>query len=380
MENKTVLISAILLTIVLFSPSLADASSCDNYQRSDGKIVCLSEKTAGKLMERGWDLKLEIVFEPFIVPVEDKEPIPISPSKPTITESLEIITENLSKKEIKEIQTTDDSIAETQPTKNTQEQLPKYILNPTQIKNLIPQDLIYNYSPNMDPSNPDLFVQKIMIFFDDEIINTENKENQILYETQKGSLIINYNDSVSITQNTRFSYVIDEEQYVLDPKLMKQHVSGLLDELEITLNGDELIREGQRDPLTYYYKIFQQKDNLLVGSNNIQLTYTDEYSHFSFGTWNDNLDEMKLFDIEKATQNARSYLSNFEEASGSDCMVESRDDPYGPEMSILYERPIYQIGGNVCHIEYAAGHYNSFTVFVDAITGNPLFVRNNPTF
>ena len=40
----------------LGSINFVDAILCDNYERDDGKIVCLSESTAQKLIERGWEL------------------------------------------------------------------------------------------------------------------------------------------------------------------------------------------------------------------------------------------------------------------------------------------------------------------------------------
>ena len=43
--------------------NFVDAKECETYQRDNGKTICVSELTAQKLMERGWELTKIIVKE-----------------------------------------------------------------------------------------------------------------------------------------------------------------------------------------------------------------------------------------------------------------------------------------------------------------------------
>jgi len=49
-------IFAVLIAMILsFSVMpFADAIPCDDYERDNGKTICISESTVAKLMERGW--------------------------------------------------------------------------------------------------------------------------------------------------------------------------------------------------------------------------------------------------------------------------------------------------------------------------------------
>ncbi len=54
-------ISIFLFVLILTTTNFVDAQKCETYQRDDGKIMCLSESTAQKLMDRGWEITKLII-------------------------------------------------------------------------------------------------------------------------------------------------------------------------------------------------------------------------------------------------------------------------------------------------------------------------------
>ena len=148
----------------------------------------------------------------------------------------------------------------------------------------------------------------------------------------------------------------------------------------IILDGTELYKEGSPSS-NYSYQIIQTKDDFLVSSNKIITDFKSGYTFIKISNWNNNLSEMKLYDIEKSVQNGKEYIYKFSELVGSECDVKIKPN-YDNNISlfIIHGVPIYEMYGGTCQVEYMDGHNEWFSVFIDAITGEPLFVQNRLTF
>lgn len=63
-KSSALILFGSLLVLMIGGMSFVQAEECEKYQRDDGKIICVYESTAQKLMERGWKIiKIDDVLE-----------------------------------------------------------------------------------------------------------------------------------------------------------------------------------------------------------------------------------------------------------------------------------------------------------------------------
>ena len=252
----------------------------------------------------------------------------------------------------------------------------KPVLNPVSIKDIIPQDITFDYALRMPPSDPDGFAEKMAVFADDEILNKRVfDDGSIKYETKKGWMNI-YNYPIYYAG---FKYtLIDADR--IHPDMAEETTYNLLKELGITLDGTELFREGTSQSVSFTYWIAQQKDGTIINSNHVTTDFGSGHTFFYVGNWNDNLSDMNLYDRRESIDNAKEYILSIDELKNPECNIWVPPESGITSIMMLEKRPVYVISAGLCHTPYTDGHYHWYEVYVDALTGNPLFAENGVVF
>ena len=252
------------------------------------------------------------------------------------------------------------------------------LLNPVITEDIIPQDVTFDYILQMPPDDPDIFAQKMVGLFNDTITKTNHNDMNYMYITERGWIEIMKHPNFFGYEATDFKYTFFGPGRI-NPSHAEPIKTMLLEELGIVLDGTEYHSEGS--PFSYYtFKIIQTKDDLLVKSNTLITIFEPGYTFIKFSNWNDNLSDMNLYDLDKSIQNGRDYALTFETLTKDECDISVRDNMDGVTLFILHGRPVYDIYAGTCQVEYMDGHNEWFSVFVDAITGDPLFIKNRSTF
>ena len=252
------------------------------------------------------------------------------------------------------------------------------LLNPVITEDIIPQDVTFDYILQMPPDDPDIFAQKMVGLFNDTITKTNHNDMNYMYITERGWIEIMKHPNFFGYEATDFKYTFFGPGRI-NPSHAEPIKTMLLEELGIVLDGTEYHSEGS--PFSYYtFKIIQTKDDLLVKSNTLITIFEPGYTFIKFSNWNDNLSDMNLYDLDKSIQNGRDYALTFETLTKDECDISVRDNMDGATLFILHGRPVYDIYAGTCQVEYMDGHNEWFSVFVDAITGDPLFIKNRSTF
>ena len=250
------------------------------------------------------------------------------------------------------------------------------LLNPVITKDIIPQDVTFDYILQMPPDDPDIFAQKMVGLFNDTITKTNHNDMNYMYITERGWIEIMKHPNFFGYEATDFKYTFFGSGRI-NPSHAEPIKTMLLEELGIVLDGTEYHREGSSD---YTFKIIQTKDDLLVKSNTFITIFEPGYTFIKFSNWNDNLSDMNLYDLDKSIQNGREYALTFETLTKDECDISVRDNMDGATLYILHGRPVYDVYAGTCQVEYMDGHTKWFSVFVDGLTGDPLFIKNRQTF
>ncbi len=291
------------------------------------------------------------------------------------------LKESLSVNENNSIEKSEQSVFEIQPTQgiaNLETSESKPILNPSikQLKNIIPQDIVFDYVLET-PGNHTHLSQKLASYSDDKILKVAHDyETSIRYDTQKGDIFI---DKDYRKMNLKYTFFGKDR---INPNLSEDYTLGLLKELGIVLDSTVVVNQDPpNSSSSYTYWLYQEKDGLMVVSNQIKTKFDAGYSFVYLGNWNDNLDEMNLVDIKQAKQDAAQYLLTYDELTHPDCDVRvdstiTIDDT----IAIIHGRPLYALTVGECQTPIWDGHYDWFDVYVDALTGKPLYAQNKPVF
>ncbi len=233
----------------------------------------------------------------------------------------------------------------------------------------------------MPPDDPDAFAQRMATFFNDTITKSGHNERVHSYTTKKGWINILNEVSTFGYMSTAFKYTFFGEGRI-NPTQSEIVTNSLLNKLGIIMDGTEIYKQGH-DYVDYDHYYMQTKDGLLMPSNIIITDFDPGYTFIKISNWNDNLSEMNLYDIDKARENGRQHIFNYPELTGSECDVFFSDvagTRYDGGLHILHGRPVYQFYAGACQVSYMDGHNAWFDVFVDAITGEPLYIQNRVTF
>ena len=332
-------------------------------QSESGRPACVTEKSSQKLLERGYVLVEQSPYttqSPEILDTKTTSNIKVPYEPPELDHKI----------------SNNETIAEQRV---IEEQEPKLILNPTHLVDIIPQDITFDYVLKMPPDDPDAFAQRMADFFNDTITEKKPGGKYHRYETERGWIqIMRYHNTDSYC-STEFTYTFFGIGRI-HPSLAETVTHALLDELGIVLDGTEIYQKDTPYS-SYTYQIIQTIDDFSVGCNKVITDFGAEYTFIKLSNWNDNLSEMTLYDISESVQNGREYALKFDELAGDECDIRLKpvyDD--GATLFIFHGRPVYETYAGTCQVEYVDGHNSWYSVFVDAITGKPLFVTNRMTF
>ena len=403
--------------------------TCDDgkilMQSSSGKPYCMDESTAVKLADRGFTVVVVVVSEVKTnhTYATAQDSVSFEGEDATTKKELERVvnagdfisddllieqkvgTEEEEEEEQKEgtkeedeqkeidiqeqSKETDTVLSPPVTTQTVKKSIPDLIYDPgpqegsATLKDIVPQDITFDYVLRMPPTDHDLFAQRMVEFFDDKITETKRDEYRTLYTTERGWIEIMHESLVpaTIRGGTDFMYTFYGPGRI-NPSQAESVTFALLEELGIKLDGTELYREGH-GYVNYDYQIVQTKGDLLVLSNKIITKFDAGYTFIFIGSWNDNLSDMALYDIQRAEINARAHIFKYDELTGPDCDVRfmtNHQKSFPTSLYVINGRPIYQVYSGTCQIQIWADHFLMFSTYVDAITGKPLFIDNKPIF
>ncbi len=239
------------------------------------------------------------------------------------------------------------------------------------VVDLIPSDIIFESQIKITPDDVDAFANKMINFMDDKLVEKIIIPNshKIRYETEKGTIFI----------GSSFEYTIYGEGRI-NPNVSKVFTADFIDQLGITLDGTEFYREGAKTSY-YTHQFWQKKDGIKITSNTIYTMVEPGYTVFGFTNWNTNLSKMNLYDVQESIKNGHEFALNNKELSGIDCQVEIQEDTKEDITLVIFqERPLYDVYGGSCKVQSHAGHSGWYSVYVDALTGKPLFIQNRAVF
>ena len=331
-------------------------------QSISGNPYCVFSTTAEKLEKRGFSIVIN--------QNSNIEPLENSSDQKVITiqlVSLKNYTWIISQMEIMPVESVNDT-----------EQI--LILNPdvATMNKLIPQDITFDYTFKVPIDDPEDFVQKLMIFADDAPANpSDTKNSSTKWNTKRGYIQL-YPDP---TNDYQLKYTFFGTGRI-PPSQADQFTDDLLNHLGITLDGTEQYRESEPIMSSFTHWFAQQKDGRIIGTNQIITAFDAGYTFLYIGNWNNNLDEMNLYDAKQAQQNGIAYLLKFEEITGPDCNVGFKGtlDTQHISLDILNGRPVYVVYAGTCLMPVWDGHYFRYFVYVDALTGKPLFAKTGVMF
>ena len=255
------------------------------------------------------------------------------------------------------------------------------ILNPdvATMNKLIPQDITFDYTFKVPINEPDDFVQELMIFADDAPANpSDTKNSSTKWNTKRGYIQL-YPDPTNDYQ-LKYTFLGTGR---IHPSQAEQFTNNLLSHLGIILDGTEQYRESGPPAISSFTHGFaQQKDDHTIGTNQIVTAFDAGQTFLYIGNWNDNLDELNLYDAKQAQQNGIDYLLEFEEITGPNCNVGFKGmlDTQSFGLDILNGRPVYVGYAGTCTVPVSDGHYFEYFVYVDALTGKALFAKTGVMF
>ena len=249
----------------------------------------------------------------------------------------------------------------------------KTILNPSDVSDLIPQDIVIDSSLKMPPNDKESFAEQMASFASDKITNVKN--NGDTFDTEKGQM-----NFYPAQYDVGFKYELYENN-AISPDKAEEFTYDLLDELGIILDESSVIKEGTPYVNNYSFKFSQKINDIYVRGNGVTTAFYPDHTRLFMGGWINGLSMMELYDVEKASQAGRDHIFLYDELLSPECNLSyNPDHDDGAYLTIIHERPVYQMYAGTCQTPYMDGHYHWYEVYVDAITGKPLFAKNLPVF
>ncbi len=325
--------------------------------RANVDHLCVTEQTAEKM---NW----KIIKVEFATSEKTTNNIEQSNNEPSFGSNVvsqpQIISNDVDDKQV----TVDSDII------NKKTQL-KPLLNPTNISDIIPKDITFDYVLKMPPDDKGSFAQKMALFFDDDITDINNGGNR--YVTKKGQM--QFFDSNIYDWGFKYTF-FGKDRIHLDKA--EEVTFAMLDELGVTLDETVTIQEGFAPINNYSYKFSQSIDSIHIRGNEITTVFDTGYTFIYIGNWNDNLSAINLYDLKESLQAGRDHIFSYDDLLLPDCNIayNSDHDDNMPTVKIMNGRPLYQTYAATCQTPYMDGHYHWYEVYVDALTGKPLFARN----
>jgi len=246
-------------------------------------------------------------------------------------------------------------------------------------------------SVQISPENIDEFVNKFVILVDDEIKKRVDKPTKFGYVTDRGTIRMfsdtsygkQFNYFGNYTNFTGFEYMANskgiksfEEAEIIRNELIK--------EFGITLDGTELDVYAPWGTGVEIFKYFQIRDGVIVDSNQIRVVFEPGMTFITITNWNDNLSEMNLLDLDTVQQIGIDYAQTFETFTEQPCNIQMEDRPFYPDeithtkLKMINGTPIYVVYSGTCQISSALMSQDFYT-YVNALTGEPLYIERGPS-
>ncbi len=256
----------------------------------------------------------------------------------------------------------------------------KLFLNPKNIIDAIPQDVTFDYELKMPPDDPDAFAKRMIDFFNDTLIEITRHEDINRYVTERGWVEISKNPVLISYLSAEFVYTFYSVGRI-NPAHADSVTDALINELSITIDDTVIYTEGH-SYVDYDHRWTQTYgDEYIIYSNEISTDFEPGYTFIRIGSWSSDLSEMQLYNITKAWDDNTEYIFRYAELTGPECNVGyDKASGIGGGLLILYGRPVYEFYAGACTIPIDANHSRWFSIWVDALTGKPLFISDRILF
>ncbi|CAI9832601.1 exported hypothetical protein [Nitrosopumilaceae archaeon] len=337
-----------------------------------GRPACVTEGSAGRLVQRGFEEVVPVVTDRDVV-VPGAMPNMVS-GNDTGVESANDEPSDASPVDIMEIM---EKMRGSEPL--ILFGYKKSVTDQAEQLDLIPDER-YEYVFKMPPEDPDAFAEKIMTVMDDRIIKkTHTMSSGFWYEytTERGQVIME-----SIGDIPTVTYVVNE----VHSDDVDTFISRVLDGFGIDADEDEIdyspywvLGLGIKHPLV---EVHQKWENgLEVHRHYVDFEFESTRTEVFFGDWISDFDKFELYPFNLATLTAHEYLVNSEELKKEDCNYLSNVAYVSGKIDIFNGRPVYEMDVGTCTVPYKtemfrsgpSDFYYGFVVYVDAVTGVPLF-------
>ncbi|MDA7943720.1 MAG: hypothetical protein MPI95_04025 [Nitrosopumilus sp.] len=245
----------------------------------------------------------------------------------------------------------------------------------------------YEYAFKMPLEDPDAFVEKLMAGMDDRVI----KKTQTMpgswyeYDTERGKVTMHATEDIPVAR-----YEVGK----IDRDGIKPFIGQVLDAFEIDSDEDEI------DYSSYWALSFGVKYNVVsvqqklengfkIHRHYVDFSFKPDTTLVGFSSWISDIDKFDLYPFNQAQLVARDYIADYEELQKDDCSYVS--SIVRSKVVLLAGRPVYKVDLGTCTVPHKTEVYDlgsgvgpevrnlyySFNVYVDAVTGEPMFAHKS---
>ncbi|MDA7944164.1 MAG: hypothetical protein MPJ06_09245 [Nitrosopumilus sp.] len=251
---------------------------------------------------------------------------------------------------------------------------------------LIPDER-YEYTIKMPLEDPDAFVHGFVEAVGDRVIEKTDGEAwpDTKYVTEHGfaELSLNYGKVVGVT------YVVGSTSHDEMDAFFLKILDGLgicPDETEIDYSPFVNHKYDVPDPGYPVIHVDQKwksgpDKGFDIFKHSVHFEFEDDTTEVFIDNWISDSDKFELYSFNLAKLIAHEYLVNYDDLKKDDCGYVSSVAHVRGEIDILAGRPVYEIRTGTCTVPYKTEmfmdgphhFYRHFVVYVDAVTGEPLF-------
>ena len=356
-----------------------------------GRPVCVTEGSAGRLVQRGFEEVVPVVTDRDVV-VPGAEP----DAAPGAGAPLDVVPGDGADTGPAGVVSRDTSPAgATDTTEKASGSEPVFLSGAESFADqaerlgLIPDER-YEYAFKMPLEDPDAFAEKIMAAMDDRVIKKTHIRPGFWYDydTERGKIKMHASGGIP---------VVLYEVGRTDPGDMDAFVERMTDGLGMAPDENEIddspfVNHKYDVPDPGYPVIdVNQKwksgpdKGLEIFRHYVRFYFEPDRTSALIGSWIADSDKFDLYPFNQAMFAARDYLADYEELQKDDCNYLS--SIVRAELDLLAERPVYEVVVGTCTVPHKTevydlgtgfgpqerNFYYDFVVYVDAVTGEPLF-------
>ncbi len=352
----------------------------NEIQCSDSKILmesprntpaCVTENSVDRLLQIGFNV-IAITVDSTNTDVEKQDSTNV---KSTVDNVNPVIASP-----IEELDASVDKSTSTNSTVQTTHEEPVYILNPKNISELIPQDILYPSVIKLPPDDPDAFAQKIADYFGIRIIDKREMYDKYRYFLENEGYI----ELEKYTQRYLKVTIQLVHPHSFEISTGHEQARDFFEYMGIDLKlatYESAIRPTSVDKKRY----FQNAHGYHLSTNTLHVNLHGGYTMIFFGYWNDNLNEMKLADPTNLKEASTRFVLEHDKFLNVGCKDNHVEDGIyfeqwtKPSLQLYDERPIYKLQLVYCSIpsptRSSDGVSLTYFGFFDAVTGNLLYVE-----